>query len=194
MKRSAAVVVSVLALAACGRPQPAAVAPPSPVPIDHPGLGLRLTGLPQGVTESGRGDDRWSFAAALAGVDGTIEITVSPREIGSINLVEQAKEFGAAAAAAPGGKFFGGNEMVTPTGPAYAARARVDGGTVEEKRIFLLHPADGDRLLTLALRYPPSTQEVARDRFQQLIDLLSALEALPGAAAPAAPPVAPPGG
>jgi hypothetical protein len=190
MKRRTAVLVSVLALAACGRPQPAAVAPPSAAPLDHPGLGLRLTALPQGVTESGRGDDRWSFAAAFAGVEGAITITVTPRRIGSINLVEQAKEFGAAAAAAPGGKFFGGNEMVTPTGPAFAARALVDGGAVEERRVFLLHPADGDRLLTLALRYPPSTSEVARDRFQQLIDLLSALEPLPapGASAPAASP------
>ena len=194
MKRSAAVLVSALALAACGRPQPAAVAPPSPAPIDHLGLGLRLAELPQGVTESGRGDDRWSFAAALAGVDGTIEITVAPRRIGSINLVEQAKEFGAAAAAAPGGKFFGGNEMVTPTGPAYAARALVDGGAVEERRVFLLHPADGDLLVTLALRYPPSTQEVARDRFQQLIDLLSALEAGPAQGDPAPPAAAPSGG
>lgn len=194
MKRPAVVLVSALAFAACGGPQPAAVAPPSPAPIDHSGLGLRLTELPPGVTESGRRDDRWSFAAVLAGVDGTIEITVSPRAIGSINLVEQAKQFGAAAAAAPGGKFFGGNEMVTPTGPAFAARALVDGGTVEEKRIFLLHPADGDLLVTLALRYPPSTQEVARDRFQQLIDLLSALEALPAPGAPTASPAAPPGG
>jgi len=187
MKRPAAVLVSALALAGCGRPQPAAVEPPSPAPIDHSGLGLRLTELPQGVTEFGRDDDRWSFAAVLAGVEGAITITVTPRRIGSINLVEQAKEFGAAAAAAPGGKFFGGNEMVTPTGPAFAARALVDGGAVEERRVFLLHPADGDRLLTLALRYPPSTSEVARDRFQQLIDLLSALEPVPapGASAPA---------
>ena len=96
---------------------------------------------------------------------------------------------GSRAAAAPGGKFFGGNEMVTPTGPAYAARALVDGGAVEERRIFLLHPADGDRLLTLALRYPPSTQEVASSRFQQLIELLSGLEPLPAsdAAAPGPP-------
>lgn len=194
MNRRTAVIVSALALVACGRPQPAAVAPPSPSPIDHHGLGLRLTGLPQGVTESGRGDDRWGFAAVLAGVDGTIDITVSPREIGSINLVEQAKQFGAAAAAAPGGEFLGANELVTPTGPAYAARARVEGGTVEERRIFLLHPTDADLLLTLALRYPASTQEVASDRFRQLIELLSALEALPAQGAPAASPAPSPEG
>jgi hypothetical protein len=176
--------VSALALTACG--------PAEPAPIDHAAFGLRLAGLPAGVVESGRATDRWEFTAALAGVDGTITLTVTPRRIGSINLVEQAKQFGAAAAAAPGGTFFGGNELVTPTGPAYAARARVDGGTVEERRIFLLHPADGDLLVTLALRYPPSTQEAARDRFQQLIDLLAALEALPRPGAPA--PAAPPGG
>jgi hypothetical protein len=188
MKLRIAGLVSALTLAACGRPEAAAVSPAAPAPIEHAELGLRLTGLPAGLVESGRDADGWSFAAALAGVDGTVAITVTPRRIGSINLVEEAKEFGAAAAAAPGGKFFGGNELVTPTGPAYAARALVDGGAVEERRIFLLHPADDDLLVTLALRYPPSTPEVARDRFQQLIDLLSALEALPapGAAAPAA--------
>lgn len=181
MKCSAALLVSTLAFVACDRPRTETVAPPTPSPIDHPGLELRLTELPTGVTESARGDDRWTFTAVLGGVEGTIAITAAAPAGGSVNLVEEAREFGAAAAAAPGGKFFGGNELVTPTGPAYAARALVDEGTVEERRVFLLHPADGERLLTLALRYPPSTSEVASQRFQQLIELLSALEALPSA-------------
>jgi hypothetical protein len=189
MNRSLAALVAALALAACGPSETPPSAPSAPAPGPHAGLGLRLTSLPPGVTETGRDVDRWSFAAELGGVDGTIILAVTPREVGSINLVEQAKRFGEIAAAAPGGKFFGGNELVTPSGPAYSARALVDGGAVEERRLFLLHPADGDRLVTLVLRYPPSTTEVvARDRFQQLIDLLSALEASPAAA------MAPPAG
>lgn len=193
MNRSLAALVAAFALAACGRSEKPAFAPPAPAPAPHAEFGLRLTSLPPGVTETGRDPDRWSFAAELGGVAGTITLAVTPREIGSINLVEQAKRFGAAAAAAPGGKFFGGNEMVTPTGPAYAARALVDGGAAEERRVFLLHPADGDRLVTLAIRYPPSTPDVARDRFQQLIEVLSELEATAEPAAPATTPDAPPG-
>jgi len=57
-------------------------------------------------------------------------------------------------------------------------RALVDGGATEERRIYLLHPGAGDRLVTLSLRYPPSQPEAARDRLQQLMDLLASLEPL----------------
>jgi len=63
-------------------------------------------------------------------------------------------------------------------------RATVEGGAVEERRILMVHPSDADRLLTVALTYPPGDNEGARRRLQLMLELVTALEPL--GAAPAA--------
>jgi hypothetical protein len=54
-----------------------------------------------------------------------------------------------------------------------------------ERRVFLVHPGDPDRLVTFVLRYPPSEAEAANARLRQTLDLLAALEPLAPPAAPA---------
>lgn len=171
----AALVVALALLSACQGP----AAPPPPLAVDNAALGLRFTGLPAGVQVTANEGERLTFSATLDGVAGEIAVhRASPAE-GGVNLVAEARRYGAAAADAEGGKFFGANELVTPWGPAYKVRALVDRGSVEEQQILLLHPGDPQQLLALVLRYPPGTPEVARDRLAQFLDLLAALEPLP---------------
>ncbi len=183
MRRLSAALVLLAPLAlGCGKsetPAPAAPAAAAPTTIDNARLGLRVTSLPAGFRLVENQGERLVFEASSDGIPATLIVAVGAPEPSGINLVELTKSYGAAAAAAAGGKFFGGTEMVTPSGPAYTARALVDGGTVEERRVFLLHPGGGDRLVTLTLRYPPSEAEASRARMQQTIDLLSVLEPLP---------------
>jgi hypothetical protein len=112
-------------------------------------------------------------------------VSVDPEVVEGADLAGKAKAFGDAAVAA-GGKFFGGNQLVTPYGAAYTARALVDGGAVEERRFFLLHPDGSARLVLFVLRYPPGETAAANARLRQTLDLLAALEPFEGPA-PTAP-------
>ena len=172
-----------LLAAACSKPavEPAgsAESAPSAAPraaVESAELGLRLTELPPGVSSSRELGGALELRADLGGVDGLATLRVVQRA-GAVNLVEEAKAFGTAAATA-GGKFFGGNELVTPSGAAYAARALVDQGTAEEQRVFMLHPDGSERLLLITLRYPPAGDEATRARLQQLLALVAAIEPL----------------
>lgn len=171
---------STLALAGCGAQEP--IAPPAPVRVENTALGVAFTELPAGVTVARNEDAVLELAAADEAGAGRLTVTVGPERESSINLVEEAKAFGTEAEAA-GGKFFGGNELVTPYGSAYTVRASVEGGAVEERRILMVHPSDADRLLTLSLAYPPGDSEGARRRLQQMLELVTVLEPL--GAAPA---------
>jgi hypothetical protein len=178
-----ALAASGLALSGC-RARPPAAATSEPKAVENATLGLAIRPLPPGFEVAENAGDRLRFDATLDGVPGSAAIAVGPPEPAGINLVAESKAWGEAAARAPGGKFFGGNQLVTPTGDAYTVRALVDGGQTEERRVFMLHPGGGDRLLTLTLRYPPGDATVANGRLRQLIDLLGALEPFsdPGAA------------
>ena len=180
-RRLLLLVLAVLALPACGE-RPSPPAQDEPKAVENARLELAVRPLPPGFEVAENAGDRLRFDAVSDGVPGTATVTVGAPSPGGHNLVAEAKSWGEGAGAAPGGKFLGGNELVTPWGVAYTARALVDGGATEERRIFLLHPGGGDRLVTIALRYPPGPTEAARDRLQQLIDLLSSLEALPAPA------------
>ncbi len=172
-----------LALTGCRRQAPAAAADREPKAVENAVLGLEVAPLPAGVEVAENRGEKLTFDAVSDGVPGSLTVTVSAPDPSGVDLVAETKKFGADAAAAAGGKFFGGNELVVPSGSAYTARALVDGGTVEERRVFLLHPGGGDRLVTLSLRYPPGDVGASRARMQQTIDFLSALKALPPPAA-----------
>jgi hypothetical protein len=168
-----------LLLAACSRSAPPAAAESEPKAVENAELGLEVAPLPAGIEVAENRGDLLSFDAVSDGVPGTLTVTVAPPDPAGVDLVAVVKKYGADAAAAAGGKFFGGNEMVVPSGSAYTARALVAGGTVEERRVFLLHPGGGDRLVTITLRYPPGDVGASRGRMQQTMDFLSALKALP---------------
>jgi hypothetical protein len=176
---TAAALALTLLAAACAKREaaPSSAEAPAPAAVDSPTLGLRLSALPAGFSDAREIGSGLQIHADLEGTQGLAILRVLQGQ-GSINLVEEAKGYGAAAEAA-GGKFFGGNELVTPTGPAYAARILADQGTAEEQRVFLLHPDGSERLLTVTLRYPPAAPETTRARMQQLLELVAAVEPLP---------------
>lgn len=165
---------SLLLAVACAAPEPVGDSAAARA-VEMPSLGLRLTDLPAGFSAPREDRDRFELDAPLAGVAGTAALWIEPRT-GAVNLVEEARRFGEQAAAAPGGEFHGGNELVTGYGPAYTARAAVEGGAVEERRTFLLHPDGSERLLVVSLRHPPGGAQVSRARLQQVLELLQALE------------------
>jgi hypothetical protein len=170
---------------ACGK-EPAVPPAAAPAAVENAALGLAIRPLPPGFALAENAGERLSFDAVSDGIPGTATIAAGPRTPSGLNLVAEAKAWGEQAGEAPGGKFLGGNELVTPFGSAFTVRALVEGGTVEERRIYLLHPGGSDRLVTLSLRYPPSAPAAARDRLQQLMDLVSSLEAYAAAAPPPA--------
>lgn len=177
MIRTTALLLAVALAAACGPSQP----PPEPAPpagVEAPELGLRLAALPAGFALTRRQESRLAFDALAGEVSGTAAIEVRAVGASPYNLVAEARDYGEKAAAAEGGKFFGGNELVTPFGPAYTARALVDRGLVEERAVFLLHPDGSGRLVALTLRYPPGDAEGTRARMLQALELVGALEPL----------------
>lgn len=161
---------------ACSKPAPPPpAATAAPVRVENRALGLAFSSLPAGFEVAKNEGATLVFDADLAGVAATVTVGVGEPEAGAIGLVDRANAFGAEAQAA-GGKFHGGNELVTPFGSATTVRATVDGGKVEERRVLMLHPPDPRRLLTLVMRYPPADAQVTRERLMQLMELLGAME------------------
>jgi len=159
----------------------APTAPPpvqQPVAIENTALGLRLAHLPEGATVAVDEGARWTLDAPIGKTKGTITIEIRPTDSKNVNLVAEARGAGEAAAALPGGKFFGGNELVTPGGSAYTIRTLVDGGLVEQRDVFVLHPDGSGRLVVLSVRYPPGDAEATKARLLQMLDLVGALEPL----------------
>lgn len=173
--------LALLSVATCRQAPAPAPAPPAPTAVESAALGLRFAALPEGIRLAANDADRLAFDAISDGVPGSLVVTVAPVPADGADLPGEAKAFGAAAVAA-GGKFFGGNQLVTPYGDAYTARALVDAGAVEERRVFLLHPDDSFRLVTFVLRYPPGETAAANARLRQMLDLLAALEPFAGPA------------
>lgn len=181
MFRTARLVTTLVLLAGCGRQPPAATTPATPTSVDNVALGLRLAALPEGVTVAVNQGPRLALDARAGSTRGTATIELRATASSSVNLVAEAKTHGETAAA-EGGKFFGGNELVTPYGAAYTVRVLVDRGLVEERAVFLLHPDGSGRLLVVRLRYPPGDNEAVRLRMLQALELVGTLEPL---AAPA---------
>jgi len=177
IRRASAALVSLAFAAGCSQP-PAETPPAAPPSAENPTLGLRLSALPEGVRETALEGPRWAFAAAIGETAGTATLELVAPASAAVNLVAEAKRYGEAAAAAEGGQFFGGNELVTPYGSAYTVRVLADRGLVEERVVFLLHPDGSGRLVRLALRYPPGDAEAARARMLQALELVGALEPL----------------
>ncbi len=180
LRAAGAAALGLLLAGACQQPAPPA--PAAPQRVENRALGLAFTALPDAFEVATNEGAALAFTADRAGVPATVAVTVGARESSTIYLVERAKAFQPEVEAA-GGKFHGGNELVTPFGSAYTVRATVDGGQLEERRLLMLHPADQDRLLQLTMRYPAGDPQAARDRLVQLMDLLAVMENLGAPAA-----------
>ena len=164
---------------ACGRPAPPPPPDPTaaPVRVENRALGLAFATLPAGFKVTKNDGEALVFEADLQGVSAPVTVGVGAEESGAISLVDRANAFGAEIQAA-GGKFHGGNQLVTPFGSAYTVRATIEGGKVEQRRVLLLHPGDTLRLVTIDLRYPPGDAETTRDRLMQLMALVGGIEPL----------------
>ncbi|HSM14870.1 MAG TPA: hypothetical protein VLA66_12460 [Thermoanaerobaculia bacterium] len=176
LRRPAATLLTLLLplLVACRPAEPPATGPTPPA-HDNSELLLRLVELPEGMTVVASDAAGITLDATSDGAQGTVAITVGPHTPAGINLVGEAKRFGEGVAAA-GGTYFGGNQLVTGYGSGYSIRVLHPEGAVEEIRVFLLHPADPDRLLEVSLGYPPGGAEVTNARMSQLLAVLGAIE------------------
>jgi len=165
-----------VAMACGGATEETAPVPPAGPTIDADGLGFRVGPLPAGTAETANDADRLALGLELDGVRGTGEFTV--RDERGVNFVEEVKAFGRHAEEEAGGRFFGGNELVTQLGTAYTARVRVDDGAIEERRVFLFHPDGSERLLTLTVRYPAGDDDRTRAWMQLSLEVVAGVRAL----------------
>jgi len=166
-----------LLLALACRPAETAPAPAPSPPVENAALAIRFEGLPEGVSVRENEGERLAFEVRIGESRGDAHVEVRPAGGAAVNFVEEVNLFGSRASAEEGGKFFGGNELMTQFGTAFTARALVDRGAREERRVFLFHPDGSERLTTLVLRYPPGDAESARAWMQKALELVAALRA-----------------
>lgn len=148
---------------------------PTPERVSNETLGVAVAALPQGATVVAN-DATLAFDLSGPGEATRCQIEVGPEQRG-VNLVEEIRGQRAAFEALEGGSYVGNTELMSPLGPAYAARGRFTGpaGAVEEVRLLTLHPS-GNRLLVLRCAYPRTTDEDSKTRFGAIIGLLGELE------------------
>jgi hypothetical protein len=161
---------------ACQKSQPT---PSGPQRIENSELGIAIANLPEPFeVESNQASDLRLRVPGPNGV-GTIAIGVGPVTSTAINLPAEAKATQEHFETLPAGRYFGNLELVTPIGSAFTARGAYDreGVTVEEIRVFALHPTE-NRLLLLTFVYPEGE---GKERMQQLAGLLGEIESLPSA-------------
>lgn len=178
LRRGTGLLLAWAALAvACAKPAPPPAAAAPAARVENRALGLAFATLPAGLRVTQNDGEALVFEADLKGVSAPVRVGVGAEESGAISLVDRANAFGAETQAA-GGKFHGGNQLVTPFGSAYTVRATIEGGKVEQRRVLMLHPGDTLRLVTIDLRYPPGDAETTRDRLVQLMELVGGIEPL----------------
>jgi len=181
--RSARVLLTttlLVSLLGCGGAE--APADPAVERLESAVLDLALAVVPAGFSVGDNGDP---LVLVRADDDGTIHVTADvPTDFG-IDVVQVANDQKSDYEGRPGGIFSGAQKLVSPLGQATYARGRWDteDGTVEETRVFALHPT-ANRLLTLTYRYPAGDDSA--ERVAQLLEVLGELETL-AEATPAVP-------
>lgn len=179
MKRLAQSVRSAPALLAIGALALACrqAAPPEPVRVESSNLDLAIAALPEPFEVTSDSGDTIELVAPGENGEGHLTIRLGEAQSFGVNLVEAVKERKVEFEAAAGGRYLGNRELGTPTGTAFTARGTYEGanGPVEETWIYMLHPSQRNRMLTLTYRYPPSESEA---RVGQLLTLLGEIEVL----------------
>ncbi len=170
--RPTIILCALLLAAACGSREPTPPADPS---VTNDALGLRLSAVPSDFEVAVNEGDRFELVPVEKTVGGRAEFSVGPEESG-INLVAVVNRHQQYIEEMPEAEYKGGQELVTPYGPAFYSRGRYLAGLTdtEETNIFLKHPFE-DRLLTISYRYPAGADSSVR--VQQLLDILAVIEA-----------------
>lgn len=194
-----ALVAGLIFVAACAKEAPKEpAAPPPPVKVVNAQLGIEVAAVPDGLEVEPTQDATIVLVPRDKTQEGRIVIEAGPVEKGGINLVEAAQQHKAAALAREGGVYKGRTELGAPLGTAFTSRAQwTEGGrTLEEIKVFLIHPSR-DRKLIIDYRYPAGddTPKRMNDHIYALVGELGPITAEPAAPAPApaANPAATPG-
>ena len=161
-------------LAACKKAEP----PPPTVRVENPQLGMAIAALTDFEVTANDGP-AIELVPADEGLTGSVEVVAGEAESGGINLVAAVNQHKEDILTRPDGDYKGQAEYVSPLGTTFASRGRYseDGGTVEERVIFMVHPW-GDRTLQVIYRYPAG--EDTQARLDALMNgVVGELEALP---------------
>jgi hypothetical protein len=172
-----------LAFAACNREdapsEPVAAAPER---LENEALQIAIAGLPGGFDVTVNSGESLRLVREPGLPPGEAWIGVGAPVEGGINLVEHIRGQRAAFEALPGGSFSGNGELQLADGrPAYYSRGRFEdqGKTVEEFRVWSVHPVDPNRLLAVYYRYPAG--EDSKQRLEDVLFLVGEIEGLGGA-------------
>jgi len=159
-----------LAVSACSSPEPPVV----DTGVENLDLAIRLSAIPDGLVVAANQGTSLELRPVGETADGVIWFVVGPEQTG-VNLVAAVSEHQAHIEGLPEGEYRGAQELLGDFGTAFYSRGRFldDEALKEETRIMLIHPA-GNRLLTIAYRYPAA--EDSASRVEQLIEVLSYLE------------------
>lgn len=171
-------------VAACSSPTEDTPAP-TPDPVVNEVMNVSFASLPAGFAVAENSADTLRLEPASAEESQgprTMWLEVGERSDFGIPLVDIVNSQKEQYEALDGGAFAGNRELGTHVGKAYYSRGSYsfDGATVEETRIFLVHPTE-NRLVTFHYRYPADDDSGAR--IQELFAWLGEL----GAASPQAP-------
>lgn len=152
--------------------------------IENPELGIAVVIPPGSPFElvSNQGDEiRLRFPGNREFSPGTVTYTAGPVEKYGINLVDAVNARKAELQAMPDGQFFGQVELGSANlGTIYSTRGRFtddDGKTVEELRLFAVHPS-ANRLLSMTYRYEPSPGQTQARLVDQAAEALGYVEPL----------------
>ncbi len=174
---AAIVALAVAGLAACAKEEPAPAA--AAVRVESPRLGVAIAALSPDFVVAATDGAAIELVPAGEGATGTVSIVAGEAEVGGINLVAAVKAHKAEIIERPDGDYKGQAEYVSPLGTTYASRGRysVDGATIEERVVFMVHPW-GDRTLEVVYRYPAGDD--TQDRLNALMNgVVGELEGLP---------------
>jgi hypothetical protein len=162
----------VLIVAGCG---PRDGEPPPDPSVTNETLGLTLRAVPEDFIVDVNEGDRLELVPIESSVGGRVAFSVEPEDR-AINLVSAVKRHQQQIEEMPEAEYKGGQELVTPFGPAFYSRGRFLAGMTdtEETRIFLTHPYQ-ERMLIIAYRYPAGADSSVR--VQQLLDILALVDA-----------------
>jgi hypothetical protein len=173
----------ILFAAACGSPdQPAE---PVEVSVTNELLGIRLDPLPPDFTVAVNDGRGLELVPTEAKVGGRVVFEIGDEEP-LIDLVAAVHRHQRRVEGMPGADYKGGQELVTPLGSAFYSRGRYLAGAdlVEETVLLTKHPS-ASRLLVISYTYPSAGDSSVR--VQQLLEIVSVVQAAGGGAAPAGP-------
>lgn len=159
--------------------------PPPPVRVENAQLGVAIAALSADFVVASTDGATIELLPAGEGATGSVSLVAGEPEVGGINLVAAVQQHKAEILERPDGDYKGQAEYVSPLGTTFASRGRytADGGTVEERVVYMVHPT-GDRTLQVIYRYPAA--EDTQARLDALMNgVVGELEALPAAAAAA---------